>query len=163
VRLACVKRAANVRSEPGSNSPVEYLVSLRTVLSEESVIIRLYTFLFGISCLSPERPENLAESLPHSVSRNERSGASCSTGSPLDCSSNVRTIQFSKSEGEKLSVCLVAFGVSAFGPVSLSAFRLPRQSFFSLSFGLFRDPLGRAAEAERPHDRSRRRRSAETL
>ena len=28
VRLACVKRAANVRSEPGSNSPVEKLEQL---------------------------------------------------------------------------------------------------------------------------------------
>ena len=43
VRLACLKRAASVRSEPGSNSPL-YIPTLRRVLVTILVFSQLYSF-----------------------------------------------------------------------------------------------------------------------
>jgi hypothetical protein len=40
VRLACVKRAANVRSEPGSNSPVEFVAAPGSEDPEELILWR---------------------------------------------------------------------------------------------------------------------------
>ena len=49
-RLACVKHAASVRPEPGSNSPIESISSFRTRLSDSSsnrrVRITLFVFQF---------------------------------------------------------------------------------------------------------------------
>ena len=60
VRLACVRHAASVRSEPGSNSQVDFVLASLTTSSLRSPQISLYPTRFSLSLFSFQRTVRLA-------------------------------------------------------------------------------------------------------
>ena len=75
VRLACVRPAANVRSEPGSNSPVKpKILKHRTSVMRRSgfSLLDRHDLSGDTSCLSHRREISLSSSTDYSVFRERR-------------------------------------------------------------------------------------------
>jgi hypothetical protein len=119
VRLACVRRAANVRSEPGSNSPVR---------SGEGATPRLRGIVLWLV-----RPHAEARGLCESVFDEPLSEESKLVKMHRDPQQFERTIQFSRTERKLVSV----EGAETLDCLTRSVNR--KSALFSIRFGLIRN------------------------